>query len=308
MEHMKFISASQVKNVLTFELLIPQMEKALSKFSDKKVIQPVRSVIPVKESGGFFGLMPSLCSEDNVLATKLVSFYPNNKDFPTHNAVIAMFNASNGVPEVIVDGEVITAMRTAAVSAVATKFLCNKTPKVLALLGSGVQARSHFQALSTLYTFEEIRVWGRTKTNVETLASELNGTACQTAEDAVKGADVIVTVTSSTIPILKKEWVKPGAHINAVGACRPDWQEIDPELMRSVSLFVDSRDAAIAESGDVILSKADIEAEVGEVILGKNGGRRTATEVTLFKSLGLAIEDALSAKLVCDLLSSSNSS
>ncbi|XP_063444260.1 ketimine reductase mu-crystallin-like isoform X2 [Mytilus trossulus] len=287
MEHMKFISASQVKNVLTFELLIPQMEKALSKFSDKKVIQPVRSVIPVKESGGFFGLMPSLCSEDNVLATKLVSFYPNNKDFPTHNAVIAMFNASNGVPEV---------------------FLCNKTPKVLALLGSGVQARSHFQALSTLYTFEEIRVWGRTKTNVETLASELNGTACQTAEDAVKGADVIVTVTSSTIPILKKEWVKPGAHINAVGACRPDWQEIDPELMRSVSLFVDSRDAAIAESGDVILSKADIEAEVGEVILGKNGGRRTATEVTLFKSLGLAIEDALSAKLVCDLLSSSNSS
>lgn len=308
MESIKFISASQVKNVLGYKELIPKMEEALAKFSSKKVVQPVRSVLHIKETNGFFGHMPSLCSEDNMLATKLVTFYPNNTDSPTHNAIIVLFNASNGVPEVILDGEVITAMRTAAVSAVATKFLCNKDPQILALLGTGVQARSHYQALSTLFKFKEVRTWSRSKVNAERLASEINGTACLKAEDAVKNADVIVTVTSSSTPVLKKDWVKDGAHINGVGACRPDWHEIHSDLMKSASVFVDSRDAALKESGDIILAKAEIEAELGEVIIGTNSGRKTPTEVTLFKSLGLAVEDALSAKLVCDILNSSEKS
>ncbi|KAJ8318294.1 hypothetical protein KUTeg_003385 [Tegillarca granosa] len=298
---MEFIPADEVKRVLTFSSLIPVMETALKKFSNDQVVQPVRSVVHVKDSDGFLGVMPALSSTDGTLATKLVTFFPNNKGIPTHHAIIAMFNTSTGVPELIMDGKVITTMRTAAVSAVATKYLARSDSKILAILGAGVQARSHFAALTSLFNFDEVRVWSRTFTKAQELANEISGKACETASEAVKDADVIVTVTASPVPVLNKEWVKNGAHINAVGACRPDWHEIHPDLMNSSTVYVDSRAAAIKESGDVILSNAEIYAEIGEVMLGTKEGEKTKT--TVFKSLGLAIEDALSAKLVRELLS-----
>lgn len=297
---LRWISGEQVKNVLTYGHLIPEMENALAQFSQGSVVQPVRTVVPVSKADGFLGVMPAYSPEQGALATKLVTFFPKNKDVPTHNAVIVMFNPDTGVPELLMDGEVITTMRTAAVSAVATKVLCGGDPKVLAILGSGVQARSHYQALTSVFSFTKVNVWSKTPSNAENLAGEINGIACTTAEVAVKDADVIVTVTSSSTPVLKKEWVKPGAHINAVGACRPDWQEIDPDLMNSSVLIVDSRMAACTESGDVILSGAEVYAELGEVI--NNVKDKPKGQTTLFKSLGLAVEDVLSAKLVRDLV------
>src|SRR5262249_20272358 len=167
--------------------------------------------------------------------------------------------------------------------------------KILAILGSGVQARSHVEALRLVRQFEEIRVWSPKKQNADRFAREV-GASSVSAEDAVHGADVIVTVTSSKEPVLKGSWLKPGCHVNAVGACRPDWRELDDDVMRDSVVFVDSRDGAMKESGDVILSGAKIYAELGEVLAGKIPPR--ANETTVFKSLGMAVEDIAAAMLV----------
>ncbi|KAH9508312.1 hypothetical protein Btru_050812 [Bulinus truncatus] len=182
------------------------------------------------------------------------------------------------------------------------EYLVSGEPNVLAVLGSGVQARSHYAALSHFFNFKQIRIWNHRYDGAVKLANELgpNCSACHDVCEAVKNADVIVTVTSSTLPILKYEWIKAGVHINAVGACRPDWSEIEPHLMRSAIVYVDSREGALKESGDIILSQANIYAEIGEVILGTKEALRK--ETTIFKSLGLAIEDAVAAKVVVDKL------
>src|SRR5437016_14428814 len=185
-------------------------------------------------------------------------------------------------------------MRTAAVSAIATKLLARRDAKILAILGSGVQARSHVEALQLVRHFEEIRVWGPTREHGERFAKEIGATA-MSSEDAVRGADVVVTATNSKTPVLKGVWLKPGCHINAVGACRPDWRELDDEAMSNV-MFVDSREGAMKESGDVILSRAKIYAELGEAFAGKIPSR--ASETTIFKSLGMAVEDIAAATLV----------
>jgi thiomorpholine-carboxylate dehydrogenase len=185
-------------------------------------------------------------------------------------------------------------MRTAAVSAAATKLLASPDAKVLAVLGSGVQARSHVEALRIVRPFEEIRVWSPTLEHAKRFAKEIGATAMP-AEQAVRGADVVVTVTNSTSPVLRGSWLKPGCHVNAVGACRPDWRELDDEAMSNV-IFVDSREGAMKESGDVILSGAKIYAELGEAFCGKVPAR--ANEATIFKSLGMAVEDIAAAMLV----------
>jgi ornithine cyclodeaminase/alanine dehydrogenase-like protein (mu-crystallin family) len=192
------------------------------------------------------------------------------------------------------DGRLITEMRTAAVSAAATKLLASPDAKVLAILGSGVQARSHVEALRLVRQFEESRVWSPTIEHAKRFAQEIGATA-MSADEAVRDADVIVTVTSSKTPVLKGAWLKPGCHVNAIGACRPDWREMDDEAMTNV-VFVDSREGALKESGDVILSGAKIYAEVGEVLAGKVPSR--ANETTIFKSLGMAVEDITAAMLV----------
>jgi thiomorpholine-carboxylate dehydrogenase len=193
------------------------------------------------------------------------------------------------------DGRLITEMRTAAVSAAATKLLAPPDAKVLAILGSGVQARSHVEALRIVRQFEEIRVWSPTIEHAERFAADIGGKS-MAAEDAVRGADVIVTVTSSKTPVLKGDWLKPGCHVNAIGACRPDWRELDDEAMQNNVVFVDSREGAMRESGDVILSGAKIYAELGEALADKVPAR--ADETTIFKSLGMAVEDIAAATLV----------
>jgi len=271
------------------------MEKALIDFSAGRVTQPVRSVIKVDPPGGFYGMMPALTPEG--LGQKIVTFFPTNaqKEIPTHLALIILNDRKTGAPLAILDGRLITEMRTAAVSALATSLLAPANAKVLAILGSGVQARSHVEALRLVRRFEEIRVWSPTKEHAARFAQEIGGVALSAAEEAVRGVDVVVTATNSTTPILQGAWLKPGCHVNAVGACRPDWRELDDEAMRNI-IFVDSREAALKESGDIILSGAKIYAELGEALAGRVPPR--ASETTIFKSLGMAVEDIAAAQLV----------
>jgi ornithine cyclodeaminase/alanine dehydrogenase-like protein (mu-crystallin family) len=193
------------------------------------------------------------------------------------------------------DGRLITEMRTAAVSAAATKLLASSDARILAILGSGVQARSHLQALRLVRQFEKIHVWSPTLEHAKRFAREIGATATS-LEEAVRDADVIVTVTNSKTPVLNGDWLKPGCHVNAIGACRPDWRELDDEAMQNNVVFVDSREGAMRESGDVILSGAKICAELGEALAGKVPAR--ANETTIFKSLGMAVEDIATAMLV----------
>ena len=291
-----FLSEEQVRQHLNTAALILAMEKALIDFSTGKVTQPVRSVInvDVAEATGFLGLMPALTPDG--LGLKAVTFYPSNveRGIPTHMATIFLIHRETGAPLAIMDGRLITEMRTAAVSAVATKLFSPPDAKILAVLGSGVQARSHVEALRLVRQFKEVRVWSPTPEHAKRFAREVGGTALL-AEKAVRGADVVVTATNSKTPVLKGSWLKTGCHVNAVGACRPDWRELDDDAMSNV-VFVDSREGAMKESGDVILSRATIHAEIGEALAGKVPSR--ASETTIFKSLGMAVEDIAAATLV----------
>src|SRR5213596_3203478 len=289
-----FLNEEEVREHLRMTELIPAMEKALIDFSAGRVTQPVRSIISIDPPGGFLGLMPALTPDG--LGLKAVTFYPSNAErgIPTHMATIFLVDPQTGTPLAIMDGRLITEMRTAAVSAAATKLLASPEAKALAILGSGVQARSHVEALRLVRSFEKIRVWSPTREHAERFAREVGGTAAS-AEEAVRGADVIVTVTSSTTPVLKGAWLKRGCHVNAIGACRPDWRELDYQAMSNV-IFVDSREGALKESGDVILSGAKVYAELGEALAGKVPSR--ANETTVFKSLGMAVEDIAAALLV----------
>ncbi len=291
---MLYLDEEQVRRHLRIEELIPAMEEALIDFSAGKVTQPVRSVITVDPPGGFFGMMPALTPDG--LGLKVVTFYTANAErgIPTHMATIFLVDPATGTPLAVMDGRLITEMRTAAVSAVATKFLAPTDAKILAILGSGVQAQSHLEALRPVRRFEEIRVWSPTKAHAERFAKGI-GAKATSAEDAVRRADVVVTATNSKMSILRGAWLKLGCHVNAVGACRPDWRELDDDAMRNV-VFVDSREGAMKESGDLILSGAKIYAELGEALAGKVPPR--ANEITIFKSLGMAVEDIAAALLV----------
>jgi alanine dehydrogenase len=285
--------------------LIEAMQTALAAFSAGRVIQPVRTVVEFGERR-FFGLMPALDPDAPMLGAKLLTFLPDNTalGLASHQASIALFDPTTGVLVAITDGRYITEARTAAVSAVSLRHLARPESRVLAILGSGVQAHSHLEALPLVHRFTEIRVWSPNVERLRHFADEHGITAASSAEVAVRGADVIVLATASTTPVIEDAWVSAGAHIIAVGACRYNHREVAPELMARSLLICDSRAAAMKEAGDVLLAIASghlsadpIHAELGEVVAGTKSGRTSAGQITLFKSLGLAIEDVVSAGL-----------
>lgn len=286
---MKYLGEEEVRRRLDLDALIAVMRQTLAEFSAGKWQQPLRGVLA--QNGGFFGVMPA--SGDS-MGIKLVTFYPGNEDLPTHMAVIALFDPKTGEPLALMDGRYITEMRTAAVSAVATDALAPRDAKVLTLLGAGVQARAHLELLRRVRRFEEVRVWNHHPEKAERFAEE-HGIKAMGLEKAVRGADVVVTATSSREPILKGEWLRRGAHVNAIGASRPDWRELDNNAMRNV-VIVDSYEGARNEAGDVILSGARPFAELGEILNGTKHVEPGAT--TIFKSLGMAVEDVAAARLV----------
>jgi thiomorpholine-carboxylate dehydrogenase len=296
---MLYLSEERVGELLRWDELIATMEKALAGFSLRKVLQPVRNMLTIEEGKRYFGIMPAVAQD--AMGAKLVSFYPGNagSGVPTHLAMILLFRPDTGEPLAVMDGRLITEMRTAAVSAAATRHLAAPDSRILALLGSGVQADAHLRALREVRSFEEIRVWSRTAEHALQFA-ERHRVMAMPAEAAVRGADVVVTATNAVEPILNGGWLKPGAHVNAVGSPRPDWRELDDEAMTNI-LIVDSREAVLKESGDVILSGATIYAEIGEIFAGVKPAPTAAT--TIFKSVGIAIEDIATAKLVCDAVS-----
>jgi len=298
----QLLNEEVVRELLSMPDLITAMEDALAAFSAGSVVQPVRTVLEVGEQHSFFALMPAYVPSAPALGAKLVTVYHSNleRGLPSHLASIVLLDPATGALEALLDGRYITEARTAAVSAVSTKKLAREDALVLAILGSGVQARSHVEALGHVRQFSEIRAWSPTRVNLEAFAAATGARAMESAETAVHGADVIVLVTVSTTPVVKSAWVKPGAHVISVGACRPTQREMDPSLVARARLFVDSRAAALQESGDVVMGVAEgifglhhIVAELGEV----SAKRQTPEEVTIFKSLGLAVEDVVAANL-----------
>jgi ornithine cyclodeaminase/alanine dehydrogenase-like protein (mu-crystallin family) len=294
-----YLDEERVRNLLRWDQLIPAMEGALAAFSREQVLQPVRNMLTIEDGKRYLGVMPAVA--EDAMGAKLVSFYPGNAEtgLATHFAMILLFRPDTGEPLAVMDGRLITEMRTAAVSAAVTKYLAARDSRVLALLGSGVQAHAHLEALSRVRQFREVRVWSRTAAHAERFAEQHHAEA-MSAEDAVRGADVIVTATGAVEPILEGAWLKPGAHVNAVGSPRPDWRELDDAAMAN-TVVVDSREAVLKESGDVILSGATIYAEAGELFAGVK--RPPAAATTVFKSVGIAIEDIAAAKLVYDAAS-----
>ena len=292
---MEYLAEDKIRQLLKTEQLIAAMRRVLAEFSEGKWQQPLRGVLA--QQGGFFGVMPA---SGESMGIKMVTYYPGNAgtNLPTHMAVIALFHPETGEPLALMDGRYITEMRTAAVSAVATDALAAPAAKVLALLGAGVQGRAHLEALRHVREFEEIRIWNRTPERAERFAEE-HGVRATGLEEAVREADVVVTATSAQEAILKGDWLKPGAHVNAVGASRPNWRELDDAAMSNV-VIVDSYGGARNEAGDVMLSGVTPFAELGEVLNGTKRVDPGAT--TIFKSLGMAVEDVAAAKLVYEAL------
>lgn len=298
----RYFDESQVRARLRMPGLIDAMERALVEFSAGRIEQPVRTVFAFGEERSLFGLMPAYVPSLPALGAKLVTVCPGNtaRGLGTHQALIVMLDPLTGVAEAILDGRYITEVRTAAVSAVSARRLARSDARVLGILGSGVQARSHLEVLQLVRDFRDVRVWSPTADRLKKFAAETGARAMEGAEAVVRGADVVVAATASSTPVIRSEWVEDGTHVIAVGACLPSHRELDPALLARARLFVDSRAAALQEAGDVVMGIAEgrwtaehIEAELGELPV-----RRNDREITVFKSLGLAVEDLFAAHMV----------
>jgi ornithine cyclodeaminase len=338
----RLLTEADVKAVLSMDDLIQTMTSALRRFSTGRVVQPVRPTIPIADDSFFatmpayvrgaddpgvgFGSDPNLTpsTDSAALGAKLVTVFGGNalKGLHSHLASIVLLDPRTGALLALLDGRYITEARTAAVSAVSSRLLARKTSRSVAILGTGVQARSHLDALARVHRLRQVTVWSPNKLHREAFVDEAKSAtkagsgsdpgltlkAVDHAGEAVVGADIIVLVTSSPTPVLESGWVRPGAHVISVGACRPTHREMDPALVARARLFVDSRAAALVESGDVVLGIQEarfgadhIVAELGELLAdATRAGRRSDTEVTIFKSLGLAVEDVTAAQLAYD--------
>ena len=300
------LNEADIRAVLPMPDLIGAMESALTAFSNGQVVQPVRPVIEMGEAA-LFAAMPGFLRDPPVLGAKLVTVIAANqaRGLATHQAAILLLDPETGMLLAVMDGRLITEMRTAAVSAVSMRHLARSDASVLAILGSGVQARSHLAALTIERPFREVRAWSPTPAHLQKFVAEaaVPIRLCQTAAEAVRGADVIALTTASFEPVIASDWVSSGAHVISVGACRPNQREMDPELLSRARVVVDSRDAAFQESGDVILAEREGRIakeqvmELGEVVAGRAPDRASPSEITVFKSLGLAVEDLVAARL-----------
>jgi ornithine cyclodeaminase len=295
-----------VERMLSMQKCIELMEGALASLARGEVLLPLRPVLKIPDSQNVFALMPAFSGPLRAIGTKLISVYPGNHgtELDSHQGVVMLFDAANGSPLALMDAISITAIRTAAVSGVATKLLARRDARVLAILGSGTQARTHLDAMLAARPFKQVRVWSRDTSHARSFAKEaarrhvVDLTVSETAEVAVLDADVVCTVTASREPVLAGEWIADGAHINAVGASLATTRELDTAAVRRARVFVDRRESAMNEAGDLIIPMKEgainenhIVAEIGELLAGKATIRRDDRDVTLFKSLGLAIED-----------------
>lgn len=289
-----YLDEAAVAEVLRMEELIPSMRQAMIDYSAGRVAQPARKILDVEPHGGYFGSMPAVSAE--AMGAKLVSFYPGNssKGLETHLALIALFNPETGEPLVTMDGGLITKMRTAAVTAAFIDAAAAEDVKSLAILGAGEQAESHIEALSHVRHFDDVRIWNRTPQRAERLA-EKTGARVTSCEDAVRNADVVIATTASSEPVFNGEWLALGAKVASVGWAGADGGELDANTMSNV-VIVDSREGALVESGNVRRQKADIHAELGEILDGSKSVDPDA--IVVFESIGMACQDIAAASLV----------
>ena len=297
------LSNAEVRELLPVSECIDVMAQALIDLANGDVWHPLRTVMRPPEEASLMGMMAAHRSAPSAdYGIKVVCIFPGNRapGMESHFGTVTLFDGDTGAPLAIVDAGAVTAIRTAAVSAVATRELARAKADRLAVLGAGIQARAHLEALAAVRSFESARIWGRTEAHARTVAEEANVPfpveVVASAREAVAEADVIATTTASPEPIIAREWLAPGAHINAVGSSIPTAREIDARTMADAALFADRRESFYAEAGDYLLAldeigPREVRAELGEVLTGAGEGRRTDDELTLFKSLGLAAED-----------------
>jgi ornithine cyclodeaminase len=304
------LSEHQVETLLTMEECIGVMEDALRALARGEVHNPLRNAIRGEGALGILGLMPAWRGgAAPYYALKEICVFPGNpaRGLDSHVGAVILHSSDTGEPLLFANASAITAIRTAAVSAVATKLLARPEAAVLAILGAGVQAKSHLQAIPLVRNIKEVRVFSRTRAKAAGLGTVVDSIV-DSVEEAVRGADIVVTATSAREPIVKREWISAGTHINAVGASIAAARELDSALVAASSLFVDRRESTVNEGGDYLLAVREgaiagpehIRAELGELLLGTAAGRTSADEITLFKSLGLAIEDLASAAFLYD--------
>ncbi len=310
---MLVLSEREVQRLLNIEELIDTLEQAHIQFSTGKAVMPVRLVVPLPQIKGRLTSMPAYLSEGNALGMKVVTYFQENpkQGLPAILATIALYSTETGKLMVLMDGSYITAIRTACASAVATKALANPQTPILGVLGAGTQARAHIRALCKVRQIARVKLYSPSGNSAELLKKELGpevGIEIEpvgTAIEAVQGADLLATVTTAKEPILSADWLKPGVHINAVGSHRPDVREIDAATIKRAKVVVDSREAIMSECGDILLAIRDgaltrdhIDLEIGEVLAGSKPGRASTEEITLYKSVGIALQDVATAQLV----------
>jgi ornithine cyclodeaminase len=304
------VNHKEVLRYLPMGECIDVMEGALRTTNEGNTLNPLRTALWLPDERGLLGVMPGYLGDPGVLGLKTVTVFPGNDATPyhSHQGSVMIFDTELGCPLAIMDAAEITAVRTAAVSGVATKLLANQDPRTLAILGSGVQARTHLAAMTCVRDLEAVRVWSRTAANAAEFVeseSEKYGveiTVASTVAEAVDGADIVCTTTAAQTPILEGAWLSPGAHVNAVGSSIKATRELDTQAVARSRVFVDRIESTVNESGDYLFAKEEgaideghLLGELGDISLGKIEGRKTHEEITLFISLGLAIEDIAAA-------------
>ena len=302
------LGEADVRRLLPMDECIDLMAEALAGLERGNLSMPLRSVFRPPGARSLMGLMPAYRDGGGgAYGLKAICVFPDNpaRGLDTHQGAVLLFDGETGELRAALNASAITEIRTAAVSAVATRLLAREDARELAILGAGVQARSHVEAMQAVRDFERVRVWSRTDEHARVLAEETGATAVATAEEALRGADVVCATTSSREPVVRREWLASGAHVNAVGASIPSARELDTATMAAASLFVDRRESTLNESGDYLLAAEEgaigpkhIRAELGELLTGTAQGRTSADELTVFKSLGIAVEDLAAAEHV----------
>jgi len=300
------LNKDEVEGILSMKACIDVMASAFKSLEKGESLQPLRSLMRLPTQKGLLGMMPGYTGENNIFGIKAISVFPENykEGISSHQGVILLFEGNTGQLSAILDAEVITAVRTAAVSALAANLLARQDASVLAILGAGVQGHQHLKSISLVRELSKVFVWDIADESIKAyvdseskrIEAELIGAG--TAQEAVADADIICTVTPAKEPILMQDWVKPGTHINAVGGCTPNAQELESALVAQSRLFTDCRESLFNEPGDFLNPKREglitedhVMGDLGELLTGKVEGRESDTDITLFKSLGLAIED-----------------
>jgi ornithine cyclodeaminase len=307
------INQAEVHQLLPIDECMEAMAEALAALSHGKAMNPLRQILHLPNKPGLLGIMPGYLEGPNAVGLKVVSIFHNNRgsEHDSHQGAVLVFEAEHGCLTSIVDASAITAIRTAAVSGVATRLLAREDAEELAILGSGVQAHAHVNAMLAVRQIGRVRVWSPNPDHLKLFVrnicekQDISVTPTSNAQDAVKGADIVCTTTSAREPVLMGEWLAPGVHINAVGSSIPLARELDTEAVAKSRLFVDRRESTVNEAGDYLIPRKEgiigdhhIQGEIGEILSGKIAGRQSEREITLFKSLGLAVEDIASAYLV----------